>query len=160
MFSPLAATSLEFIGLVRRIGKLLACFRLTVYSSYRRLLPGHDLVSYYYCCRMPSRTPPTGRGVCHARGRAESRSAALYVNPTSWLAARPRHRSPGCRRQWWAGDRPQLASTTSTSRARHRAALTFSADHIRLRGEHLLLPFFPELSDLSWSGISHLTELV
>jgi hypothetical protein len=159
MFSPLAVTSSEFIGLVCRVGKLLTWFLLPVDSSHCRLPSRHDLVSSCYCCRVaalastgdcrqrrPSWTPPTGREVRHARSQQEIRSATLYVNTTSWLAAKPRHCPPGRR---WRGE-PKIAHNESRrplycpclpqcwkpshkqpwpSRADTAAASTFSADH-------------------------------
>jgi hypothetical protein len=46
---PLAAMSSKFIGLVRRAGKLLACFLLPVNSPHCRLPPGHVRASYRVC---------------------------------------------------------------------------------------------------------------
>jgi hypothetical protein len=90
MFSPLAATSPEFIGLVRRIGKLLAYFHLTMYSSYRRLPLGHDLVSSSCCW---PRRPSSGRRSVyrHRRERplrspppAREASPSLYEDDTNY----------------------------------------------------------------------------
>jgi hypothetical protein len=126
MFSPLAATSSKFIGLVRHVGKLLAWFLLPVDFSHCRLSPGHDLVSYCYCCRVATLASsgrlPTKKAFPDTTDGARSSSC---TQPT-----RNPKRCPLCQHDlvvscktvtlsartpttWWAEDRPQRVSTPS-----------------------------------------------